>query len=401
MDKETSLSLLLLFCILGCQAAGMEESPQSNDDSSSGQAAGLVRLDEEAQEAIDIEAAPASVQTVPEVMKSTGWLMTIPGQEAVMKARVTGVFEVSSEQPPIVIGRKVTSGEQLGKLRTVLTPQEESQLVIAKEEADVLMNQALVSKELAESQLRGIQKMDANNAISGTRLLELQETIARNEVAYKEARDKLSFLPKEPYSDELHLRPQAITSPLSGQISTVNVVPNQLVIQGDPLWSVSDWSSLWIKVPVFAEDLPRILEDASASVFLPEAPSSLAVTPVNAVVAPATNRRSFDIFYLVDNSEGKLRPGQPLSIDLPVGKPKPQVTVARSAIVWDGMGNAWVYIQSDEETFHRRKVELGPIVGDQIAIKQGIESGEQVVVRGAQSIFGEEFKNQLQAEDDD
>ncbi|PQO46827.1 efflux RND transporter periplasmic adaptor subunit [Blastopirellula marina] len=396
-----AFALLLFCCLFGCQVGGLEETRQADDDDDVGSLAGTVRLEEAAQEAVGIQTALVALQPLPEVLKLSGWLAAIPGKESVVKARVTGIYEAKPEGAGLAIGVSVASGENLGSLRTVLTPQEETQLVLAKEEADVLMNQALVSKQLAENQLRAIEQNDANNAIAGSRLLELRETIARNEVAYQEARDKLSFLPNEPYANQLELRSVSLTAPFSGQISTVNVAANQLVIQGDPLWTVSDWTELWIKAPVFVEDLPRLSADKEAAVRQPGSRETTSAQRVDVAVASAPGRRTSDLYFLVQNPAGNLRPGHPVELELTLSETADRLVVPRSAIVWDGMGNAWLYVKTGEEEFLRRQVTLGPGNEDFIAVEQGVREGEEIVVQGAQSIYGEEFKGQLQVEDDD
>src|SRR4249919_385662 len=87
---------------------------------------------------------------------------------------------------------------RLSEMKVLVSPQEQAQLVAAKEEADILINQSRVTKELAESQLNQLKGI-AKGAVAGTRLVELQEIIRRSSVAEQEALDKLPFLPKEPY----------------------------------------------------------------------------------------------------------------------------------------------------------------------------------------------------------
>lgn len=401
MSLGKAFPLLLLVCLLGCQPVGLDESSRADDDAGGVSVAGTVRLEEAAQAGVGVQTAKVGLQPMSEVLKLTGWLAAIPGKESVIKARIAGVYEAKPESAEVVIGASVVSGESLGSLRTVLTPQEETQLVLAKEEADVLMNQALVSKRLAENQLRAIEQNDANNAVAGSRLLELRETIARNEIAYQEAREKLSFLPDEPYADELQLRSVPLTAPFNGRISAVSVAANQLVLQGDPLWTVSDWTELWIKAPVFAEELPRIADVQTATVRQPGASTTTSATRVDVPVAAVPGRRTTDVYFLVKNPEGKLRPGHAIELALPISEAADRLVVPRSAVVWDGTGGAWVYVKTGEEEFVRRQVTLGPGNAEWISVEQGVRAGEEVVVKGAQSIYGEEFKGQLQAEDDD
>jgi multidrug efflux pump subunit AcrA (membrane-fusion protein) len=78
-----------------------------------------------------------------------------------------------------------------------------------------------------------------------------------------------------------------------------------------------------------------------------------------------------------------------------------RVVTACGAVVWDKLGGAWVYVRTGPEEFRRRRVELGQYLSDSVVIERGLNPGEVVVIVGAEALHGQEFKGDLQVEDED
>jgi multidrug efflux pump subunit AcrA (membrane-fusion protein) len=173
------------------------------------------------------------------------------------------------------------------------------------------------------------------------------------------------------------------------------------VLQGDPLWTIADWSRLWLRVPIFEGDLPRLEGEESAEAALPGTHQMASARRVPAPQPTRPGLRTVDLFYELHSGGDTLRPGQPLPVSIPLGTSAERIVIPRSAVLWDGFGNAWVYLRTGEAIFRRQRVELGPPAGEGVVIERGLTPGDQLVTRGAATLHGEEFKGQLQAEDDD
>lgn len=74
--------------------------------------------------------------------------------------------------------------------------------------------------------------------------------------------------------------------------------------------------------------------------------------------------------------------------------------VPRSALVWYA-GHQWLYVQLETDRFERRRVVAARSRGEQVFLEQGIRDDEVVVVTGAPSLLGEEFRWSIPDEDDD
>ena len=394
-DMRVLTGGIFLVACMGCMGEKKSERSGPPPPESS---LGVVRLSEKAQQQLGVEWQKPAKRTVQAVMSLTGWLELPPGREIVVKSPLTGYLAARDEQPAWTLGAHVQQRQTLQRVMAFLSPTELAQLVAAKEETDIAIEQSLVSMKLAEEQLA--KASTALDAISGTRLNDLKEIIGRSKAAYEESKEKLRFLPREPYDGELLMRPVAVESPLNGRITTVYVSEPQFVFQGDSLWTVADWSALWVRVPVFETDLPRVLAMSPASVAVPGR-SVMTATAMKVPQAASARLRTVDLLYLLPNPDEALRPGQSVSVEIPAGTSEQRLLVARSALLWDGHCTAWVYVRADGGSFRRQLVELGQADGDDIVIARGLSDDDEVVTTAAQSLYGEEFKGLISAKDND
>src|SRR4051794_10273373 len=101
---------------------------------------------------------------------------------------------------------------------------------------------------------------------------------------------------------------------------------------------------LWLRVPVYSGDWGRLDRAAPASVQTLGDTSTPAISakPIPnppTADAPASTR---DLYYELKNP-GALRPGERVSVTLPLAGAASRLTVARSSVVYDINGGAWVY----------------------------------------------------------
>jgi hypothetical protein len=101
--------------------------------------------------------------------------------------------------------------------------------------------------------------------------------------------------------------------------------------------------------------------------------------------------------YVTPNHPG-LAPGRTLVARLPVGRLRRGVLVPRPAIVW-WQGNAWAYQQTAPGRFVRCQVPSDMPLAKGLFVSRGLSARDWIVVRGAQALFSEEFRSQMQAQD--
>lgn len=391
------LTLMLLLCISGCRnrekSVGVKETEPVNNNN------GLM-LDAERREELGIVLSPVRSESVQSTLSAVGWLICRPGTETIVRAPAAGfvVADANTQWPES--GQSVIADQVLAQLHIFLTPQEISQLVLAKEDNDIQMQQALVTMELSEAQLK--LAANARDAVTGVRIDQLKEAYERAKVANKEAQDKLPFLIREPYTEGASVKPVSVKSTGSGRVLQVHLSPGQYVQSGDPLWTVADWSSLWLRVPVFESEMTHIDRKAPAVIRGASSDSETAFEPLDIPVATNSGTRTVDIYYTVTNPEWKYRVGQSIQVELPTPATEDAMLIPRSAVLYDAFGQASCFAgETNAEEFHRRRIELGATDRDDVIVLRGLDKDDVVVSSGAQRLSAEESKDDLAVEDDD
>ncbi len=111
-------------------------------------------------------------------------------------------------------------------------------------------------------------------------------------------------------------------------------------------------------------------------------------------VDPSLNLGGF--FFLAAN------PKLPVGLHLPgwFAHTQTAVVIPASAIVWQA-GAPWVFIQTDENQFQRRRLLSYHQGMEKWWVTRGLKAGEKVVVDGAQILLSSAFQGQIPEEDED
>lgn len=112
--------------------------------------------------------------------------------------------------------------------------------------------------------------------------------------------------------------------------------------------------------------------------------------------------QSPSFLYVVSAHPG-LVPGINLAVFLPAGQVRSGAVVPYGAVVW-WQGKAWCYVEEQPDKFTREEVSTanptpaGWFVNAEIG--EGIAAGGRIVTEGAQTLLSEEFRSQIQADED-
>ncbi len=102
--------------------------------------------------------------------------------------------------------------------------------------------------------------------------------------------------------------------------------------------------------------------------------------------------------YIVPAHPG-LIPGINLPVSLAAGPMRSGVVVPYSAVVW-WQGSAWCYAEESTGKFTREEVPATNPTPTGWFVSDGIAAGARVVTAGAQTLLSEEFRSQIQTDED-
>jgi len=108
-------------------------------------------------------------------------------------------------------------------------------------------------------------------------------------------------------------------------------------------------------------------------------------------IVPAGDPRSqsFEVLVKAPPVDGLLAPGNTVEVELPLGAPQRKLAVHRDALVIRAEG-LYVYRVNDEQRAERVAVKAGIADGSWLAVDGALKAGDQVIVRGAELLRGNE-----------
>jgi RND family efflux transporter MFP subunit len=373
--SRRTLSLVTVALLLGVLAVGVwvrlqGEGAEGGDGSGEASAAEVPKGLEPAGTDAFSTAVPQPV-TGAFVLRDTLWIrVTAAGQaEARRRTRVAAQVEGEVRAVPVRENQRVGAGAPLLQIDTT----------------DLALEVAQARADLAAAEADFRQMILFNDEIEDPAVRRERERIARSrsgleqrEVALRQA--------------ELRLERSTVRAPFGGRIADLAVVPGQHVAPGTELLTVVALDPIEVEVRVLEAELGWLAEGRRAEVTFAAYPGEVfegRVETLNPVVDPET--RTGRVTVLLDNPEGRIKPGMYAEVALDAEALPDRVLVPRSAILERGEGRRrtmlfvyeggegqglakWRYVTTGRE--NERFVEIVP-GGEGM-----VEPGETVLVDG-------------------
>ena len=179
-----------------------------------------------------------------------------------------------------------------------------------------------------------------------------------------------------------------IYSNTNGIISDIRIREGDYVMEGSPLFSISDLGSLWVEAQLYAHELSLVKKYDEAEI---STEGFEHIKTHISFVSPALNSNSMINIVRAEilNPNLQLRPGMLAIIRLKT-KSKNSLVLPVDAVLQEANGSS-VWIQKADSTFESRMVITGISNNEEIEITMGLKEGENVVVSGA-FLINSEFK---------
>jgi RND family efflux transporter MFP subunit len=323
-----------------------------------------------------------------------GGEVTIPaGQLIVVSAPLSGTLKAPPGGVPRP-GRTVDKGQAMFQLLPLLSPEGRVNLATARTEAEGQVKSAQTQLDAAQIALDRARRVFQSEAGSRRAVDEAQAQFDLAHKALEAAIARRDLLQQAVGEVEKGTAtPLTIACPATGLLRNVSALPDQNVPAGAALFEVVDFSRVWVRVPVYVGDLADV--DASAEALVgeltarpgePGRPAKPVLAPPSANPAAAT----VDLFYDLDNQAAQYSPGQRVGVGLALKSAPDSLTVPWSAVIHDLHGGTWVYEQTGERAFVRRRVVVRFVTGDRAVLATGPPAGTRIVSAGAAELFGTE-----------
>jgi len=172
-----------------------------------------------------------------------------------------------------------------------------------------------------------------------------------------------------------------IRSPINGVVTDRPTYPGETPPPGAPLLTVMDTSSVIAKAHIPQDQAAQLKPGDAATM---KAAIDIEVAGKVTLVSPALdpNSTTVEVWVEAPNTDGRLRPGASVTLEMVARTVNDAVVVPASAVLKTPEGASAVMVIQDGKAA-QTEVETGIREGDLVQITKGLNGSEIVVVRGA------------------
>jgi membrane fusion protein, heavy metal efflux system len=349
-------------------------------------------LTPDAERRLGIQTAAVVRKPMPRSRTYAGEVTVPPGQTVLVAAPVGGVLRAPAAGVPKA-GAILESNVTVFELAPLLSPDARPTLIAARVDAAGQVQTAQAALEGARITLDRMTKLFREEAGSRRAVEDAQAAFDLAQKTLDAAKARLDQLTKiVADADKGTAEVLQTTAPAGGLLRTVNAHAGQTVPLGAALFEVIDLRKVWVRTAVFVGEVGELDANEAAVGPLVGGPGTKR-TPAKSVEAPPTANPmagTVDLYFHLDNPDGRYRPGERVGVTLPLKAEGESLTVPWSAVLHDIHGGTWVYEALGGQKFVRRRVQVRYIVGETAVLASGPPPGTRVVAVGAAELFGTE-----------
>jgi membrane fusion protein, heavy metal efflux system len=308
---------------------------------------------------------------------------------------VTTPFSGRVTRVLVKIGEQVKKGDALFEIDSPEVVQAQTDLIAALHGRDKAQsaltiaqrqlernNRLIVNKAISQRDA-DVASNDAASAQSDFKTAEGTLTAARNRlrVIIGRTQDEVDRLERDRVINPLI----TINAPIDGTVIARKVGPGQYVRSdvADPLYSIADLSTMWLKANVPETDIPHVRVGQEIEVKVTALPDRVFNARILAIGAASdASTRRVAVRSEIPNPDGALRSEMFASFKIATSDAEPALAIPVDAVIWEGE-QAVVWVERGPMRFERRKVTVGIEQGGRLRVEEGLEQGDHVIARGA------------------
>jgi len=342
-----------------CTICGMELAPVYEGESGFDAGEGVTTLGSNIIQVIHVQSAEVTRRPLRRTMRVAGTIDDDDTKHRFVSAYVDGRIEKLAVN---FVGAEVNAGQPLATFYSpALLAAEREYVVLARQRgAGTNAQLAAEHQRLVEAAAQRLKRLGLSDA-------------------------QIAALPGKPESD-IHT---PILAPVSGTVVARHVYEGQYVKEGEKLFELADFSTMWFQFDAYERDLTWIKVGQTVEVTTPAAPG-LTFTGIVAFIDPnlkemtrtARVRVEMPNPIIEENGRRRRQLYHKLYGDALVHVETPEVlAIPRTAVLMPGP-QALVYIDKGGGSFEQRKVKLGRAGDEDWEVLDGLGEGDRVVTTG-------------------
>ncbi|RBW58093.1 efflux RND transporter periplasmic adaptor subunit [Tenacibaculum sp. E3R01] len=177
---------------------------------------------------------------------------------------------------------------------------------------------------------------------------------------------------------------------VSGTVSEKLVEQGDYTKQGQPLLKIANLNTVWANFDVYENQVSNFKVGQAIAISTNAYPNEVfnaKISFINPVLNPQT--RTVTVRSVLNNQKELFKPEMFVTgkVDAKIKETKAQLLIPASAVLWTGKRSI-VYVKPDTNNpiFEMREIVLGNKLGDNYEVKNGLQSGDEVVTNGVFTI---------------
>ena len=338
-------------------------------------AASLTTLSTHAQRAARVKVDAVTREPLTQTMPILGHF--VAREQGVVAAAVDGPVDSVHAQ----VGQRVKLGQLLaelnGEMRAATLAQREAERAMH----DARLEAATAQLQITTDDMRRLEKLKGSAAFPRKQYEEQRHQVVRYTSELKEAQSARQRTEAEIRAANIALSRTRVLAPYGGIVSERHVSAGAYVRLGDPIVTLINDTELEIEAEVPGNRIGGLQPGTQIAMELEDAVPLAAV--VRAVIPnenPTTRTRQVRLKPAFDTTTMPLAINQSATVHVPIGASREVISVHKDAVI-NRRGKALVYVVQNGKA-SMRPVELGEAVGARLEVLDGLNVGDQVVVRG-------------------
>jgi cobalt-zinc-cadmium efflux system membrane fusion protein len=310
---------------------------------------------------------------MPAVSQSVSSKVALPGIVESDPARTTAVLTPVGGR---LIALKVALGDRVkrGQALAVIDSPDVGQAYDDDDKAGdtARLTEKNLTRQEAQNKLGVASDRDLDQARS-------DHAQAAAEYARTQARLKMLGVPLD---NRPSSRVLTVIAPMDGSVTALAVAPGTMINDlTQPLMTIADLSTVWVTALAPEKEVAAVSKNQEAEVNLVAYPDRVLhgrVLFVSDVIEADSRRNKIRIAFA--NLDYALKPNMFATVTL-AGPKRSEVVLPSSALLMNNDRTS-VFVATAPWTFERRTVDPLLDEGSSVAIRSGVEAGEQVIVKG-------------------
>jgi membrane fusion protein, heavy metal efflux system len=286
--------------------------------------------------------------------------------------RVRGLFKYE--------GDTVAAGEALAEIESAELGQ--AQAEVTKQKARLNAALAHEQRESSLAEARVTSQRDSE-------LAKMEAVATRAELAAAE--QTLHAMGGDTSGTEAGI--MRLRTPIAGEVVSPSLHRGAVVDASTLLFRIANLEHLWVEFTVFEQELPAIRVGDKAQIIASPGgsePLTGKIDHVGRVLEESS--RSARVRVVVDNTNGRLRPGQSVRGHILASGPKATWSVVPLESVIRIDGKSTVFVWQDDNSVEIRPVKVGPRDHESAAIIEGVGPNERVAGGSVFALKSEIFR---------